>query len=244
MTANNNSLNHDIINNLFKTSTCLTYNPLEPTPAWLYGKELQQEYNRQHSIKFSFIRSKTAKMMQHNYNPDFHYFSDGTLIHNCGPQNFNDNKLNQKFLQQLDKIMTVLKIRNWPVEKIYAPQQQIDHITYTEFLRYISEQALIKHSYKEDLYIEPLPDKKTFVTQCFANGNSLITTSKNTSFPEDIRKIMALFADGQYYIIDGCNRNKILQIQNDYLQDYCRTDADVIPQEYLNILYEIKNQNE
>lgn len=183
--TNTFSLNYEIIAKLFENSVCLTYNPLEPRSAWQYAKELQQNFEKEHNLKYSRVCSQTAKMWQSRYNPKFHYFSDGTLIHNFEPW--------QRDVEKLERILTLLKIRGWPVKKIYAPNEPGDIFRYSEFLRYISEQAFIKYSYTEDLYVESLPEKEDFVKQCFANGNILLTASKNETLPSQYRDFVAFF---------------------------------------------------
>lgn len=236
MTDTQSSLNYKIIEQLFQNSVCLTYNPLEPMAAWQYAKELQRDFEKEHNLKYSRICSKTAKMRQGTYHARFHYFADGTLIHGLEPWKRDDEKLKQ--------ILTILKIRGWPVKKIYAPTEPMDIFRYSDFLRYITEQALIKYGYKEDLYIEPLPRKEDFVKQCFANGNVLLTASKNESLPSQCRDFMAFFADGSCYITKDYNNfhgikncNMMRELRRDYLQHLCYADEEVIPQDYLEAIY-------
>lgn len=231
------SLTYEIIERLFQTAVCITYNPLEPRSAWQYGKELQRDFEKEHHLKNTLICSKTAKLPQKTYHPDFHYFSDGTLIHCYEPWPEDAKKLEQ--------ILTALKIRGLPVKKIYAPEKSIEYFTYSDFLRYISEQSLVKYSYKEDLYIEPLPSKEDFVRTCFANGNILLTAAKDRPFPTFCRDCMALFADGRYYIskdysdmLGVKNHSKINQLQVNYLTDYYSVHEEEIPQDYLDALYQ------
>ena len=236
MTDTKTSLTYEIIERLFQTAVCLTYNPLEPRAAWQYAKELQRDFEKEHNLKYSRIYSKTAKMRQGTYHARFHYFTDGTLIHGLEPWERDAEKLKQ--------ILTILKIRGWPVKKIYAPKEPMDIFRYSDFLRYITEQALIKYSYLEDLYVEPLPKKEDFVKQCFANGNILLTASKNETLPPQCRDFMALFADGSFYIIKDYNNphgvkniNMMRQLRQDYLWSYCHADEEVIPLDYMEALY-------
>ncbi|MBQ7633111.1 MAG: hypothetical protein IJS88_03255 [Alphaproteobacteria bacterium] len=231
-----NSLNYEIIEQLFQNSVCLTYNPLEPRAAWQYAKELQRDFEKEHNLKYSRIYSKTAKLQQSRYNPDFHYFSDGTLIHCLEPW--------ERDAKKLERILTLLKIRGWTVKKIYAPTEPMDIFRYSNFLRHITEQALIKYSYIEDLYAGPLPKKEDFVKQCFANGNILLTASKNEILPPQCRDFMALFADGSCYIIKDYNNphgvkncNMMRRLRQDYLWYYYYADEEVIPQDYMEALY-------
>ena len=242
--TDNNSLNYEIIEQLFQNSACLTYNPLEPMAAWQYAKELQQNFEKEHNLKYSRICSKFAKMRQGQYNARFHYFADGTLVHCSEPQSFSENETNRYGTEDLERIMTALKIRRYPVNKIYGPQNQMDVFYYSDFLRYISSQALLKYSYKEDLYVEPLPNKEDFVRECFANGNILLTASKDELLPPSCREFMALFADGRYYVSEEYrshlgtkNYGKVSRFDADYLLHYCVMAEEYIPQDYLNALY-------
>ena len=169
--TNTKSLNYDIIERLFKDSVCLTYYPLHSVSAWLYSKELQKDFEKKHNLSFSRVCSKSSKMWQRRYNVDFHYFSDGTLIHCCGVVSGDDEKL--------DKIKKNLEVRGWAIKRVYSPQTQMEFFYYSEYLRYISEKALVKYTYTDDLYMEKLPGKEDFVAECFANGNVLLNASKD-----------------------------------------------------------------
>ena len=242
--TNTSQLSYEIIERLFQNSACLTYNPLEPMPAWQYAKELQQDFEKKYNIKRSRVCSKTAKLRQGNYNARFHYFADGTLVHCSEPQSFSKNETYRQGSEDFERIMTALKIRRCPVNKIYGPQNQMDVFHYSDFLRYISTQALLKYSYKEDLYIEPLPNKEDFVRDCFANGNILLTASKDELLPPHCREFMALFADGRYYVSEEYRSHlgvkhygKVSRFDADYLLHYCVMAEEYIPQDYLDALY-------
>lgn len=244
MTDTQSSLNYKIIEQLFQNSVCLTYNPLEPMAAWQYAKELQRDFEKEHNLKYSRICSKTAKLRQGKYNARFHYFADGTLVHCAEPQSFSKNETYRQDAEDLERIMTALQIRHYPVNKIYGPQNQMDIFYYSDFLRYISTQALLKYSYKEDLYVEPLPNKEDFVHDCFANGNILLTASKDELLPPHCREFMALFADGRYYVSEDYrsplgvkNSGKVSRFNADYLLHYCAMAEEYIPQDYLDALY-------
>lgn len=237
MTGTKTSLNYDIINDLLQNSVCLTYNPLEPRSAWQFAKELQQEYEKKYNLKHSSVRSKTAQLFQHNYNPNFHYFSDGTLIHCYEPW--------ERDAKKVKRMMKVLKIRGWQVKRIYAPREPMDIFKYSDFLRYISEQETLKNSYITDLYVEPLPSKEDFVKECFANENVLLTASKDEMLPSYCREFMALFADGRYYVIKDYNNpnsvqnyNKIAGFKYNYMPTYVYANEQIIPQDYLIALYQ------
>ncbi len=235
--TNTKSLNYDIIERLFKDSVCLTYYPLHSVSAWLYSKELQKDFEKKHNLSFSRVCSKSSKMWQRRYNVDFHYFSDGTLIHCCGVVSGDDEKL--------DKIKKILEVRGWEIKRVYSPQTQIEFFYYSEYLRYISEKALVKYTYTDDLYMEKLPSKEDFVAECFANGNVLLNASKDGKIPSQSRDVMALFADGRYYVVkydrntpEGIRiDNQITHIRTDYLSSYYYSEEETIPQDYMDALY-------
>lgn len=225
------SLNHETILRLFKNSVCLTYNPLESMSAFLHVKELEKEFKSK-NIR---VRSKTAKLPISKYNPDFHFFSDGTLIHRC------DAKKDHKKLQ---KIYQLLKANNLTVINEYAPQTQMDYFTYSEMLRFISEQALINYSYKTDLYVEELPSLDSFIEECFANNSILLTASKNEALPAELREYMAFFDNGKVLVSNDYkvekNKEKSKKIKNilsKYSQEYILCNIEYISQDLINSIY-------
>lgn len=226
-----NSLNHETILRLFKNSVCLTYNPLESMSAFLHVKELEKEFKSK-NIR---VRSKTAKLPISKYNPDFHFFSDGTLIHRC------DAKKDHKKLQ---KIYQLLKANNLTVINEYAPQTQMDYFTYSEMLSFISEQALINYSYKTDLYVEELPSLDSFIEECFANNSILLTASKNEALPAELREYVAFFDNGKVLVSDDYkvekNKEKSKKIKNilsKYSQEYILCNIEYISQDLINSIY-------
>lgn len=238
------SLTYEMIERLFETAVCMTYNPLEPRSAWQYGNELLKDFFKQNPQKRGCLCSKTAIFQQDRYNPRFHYFSDGTLIHCSYPQGEKHAEIQENLANELKRILKLLEIRGLPVKKIYAPQNAMDFIYYSEFLRHISEQAFIYYSYKTDLYVEALPEKADFVRECFAGGNVLVTAAKDENLPF-CRDFMALFADGRYYISEkyasrfgSANHGKISLFRQDYLQFYPYCNPQYVPQEYIDALYE------
>lgn len=239
------SLDYVIIQELFAKAVCLTYHPLEPVAALQYAEEIASEYKKEHNVKHVFVRSKNAKIPQGPYAIDFHYFTDGTLIHCCEPCDYKDEDLKAQIEAKKQRIYTLLKLRGYPIKRVYSPQSQRDFFTYHDMLRYISERALLEYSYKTDLYVEPLASKADFVKECFSNGNILLTASKDEKFPFDCRKFMALFANGRYFVSEDYldsmgikNVQKVYQLKKDYMREYCFTQVDKVPQDYINALYE------
>ena len=225
------SLDHETILRLFKNSVCLTYNPLEPMSAFLHVKELEKK-SKSKNIR---VCSKTAKLPIDKYNPDFHYFSNGTLIHCC------DVKKDHKKLQ---RIYQLLKTNNLPIKKEYSPQTQMDFFTYSELLRFITEQAMINYSYKTDLYVEELPSISNFIDECFANNNVLLTASKNEIIPIELRNDLAIFAGGKVFVSENCSKQtnkekseKIRRLFFEYSDKFVLCSIEYVPQSYIDALY-------
>lgn len=186
-------------------------------------------------MKLFCVCSKTAKLPISKYNTDFHYFSNGTLIHCC------DAKKDHKKLQ---KIYQLLKANNLTVINEYAPQTQMDYFTYSEMLRFISEQALINYSYKTDLYVEELPSLDSFIEECFANNSILLTASKNEALPAELREYVAFFDNGKVLVSDDYkvekNKEKSKKIKNilsKYSQEYILCNIEYISQDLINSIY-------
>lgn len=235
MTDKTDSLSYEIIEQLLQNSVCLTYNPLEPRSAWQYGMQLKRDYGRQHGGKEARLCSKNAKLWIDAYMPKFHYFSDGTLIYDFWAQNPSP---------LLNAIMRLLKIRGLDVKKIYAPKDKLETFEYNRFMRYISEQALLKYPYTEDLYTAPFPSKEDLVRECFYADNVLLTAAKEENLAPDCRRYMALFADGRYFVskdyarhLGTKNHGKIMQFQDEH-RSYIYQRRETVPQEYIDALYE------
>lgn len=238
------SLNHVIIEELFKNSVCLTYDPLENDTVWHYAKQLMEEYQKTHNVKHVRVYSASAQIRKGRYNTDFHYFSDGTLIHCCDICSANEEQ-KRKAEKKLQRIYDFLKIRGCPIKKVYGPQTSMDFFSYSDMVRYISDRALQLCSHLEDLYVEALPYKQKFVDECFAGGNILLTACKDENLPSECSEFMALFADGKFFISEDYasrlgtkNQGKVYHIKYDYLSQYPYCAEQYIPQEYINALYE------
>ena len=244
MTDIQSPLNYEIIEKLFKDSVCLTYDPMESSSAWQYYKQLAEEYKKEHNVKYVRACSKTAKIGKGRYNTDFHYFSDGTLVHCCDICSTNEEH-KRKAEAKLQRIINLLKIRGYQVKKIYGPQKPMDFFSYSDMMRHISERALQIYSYIDDLSVEDIPNIPDFVKECFAGGNVLLTACKDENLPAEFRKFAALFADGKFFISEDYasrlgtgNNGKIYNLKYDYLASYPYCAEQFVPQEYINALYE------
>ncbi len=228
-------LTYDIIERLFQTAVCLTYNPTEPMAAWQYAKQIQTDFMKLNGVKRCLLVSKTAKLWQRSYHPRFHYFSDGSLLF---PRYLKENGAPQ----ELENIIRLLKIRGNNITKIYAPQEQIDFFAFDKMLRYVSEQAWQHYPYLSDLTVEPFPSKEEFVAECFTGNNILLTASKDENIEPSCRNYLALFADGRFFVSDfykktqTSNFAKIAQFENEY-QSFLRMQIEYVPQDYIEALY-------
>lgn len=235
MTDNNLSLNSKTIEKLFANGVCLTYSPYESAKAYDYANKLKHDFLQKYkSVKHVQLCSKTAEIPQAKYNPAFHYFSDGTLIHCCY-----ENEL------LLGRIMKMLQLRNYKICCTYAPKSDFEYMEYSDFLRKISEHALQAYPLQDDLYVTELPEKEIFVSDCFKNGNILLTADKSQLFPADCRSCMALFADGRYYVSENFsgrlgaqNSSKVHIFRQKLMQNYCYCEMQYVPQQYIDALYE------
>ena len=228
-------LTYEIIERLFQTAVCLSYNPTEPMSAWQYAKQIQADFMKINAVKRCRLVSKTAKLWQRSYHPRFHYFSDGSLLF---PRYLKENGAPQ----ELENILRLLKIRGYNVVKIYAPQEQIDFFAFDKMLRYVSEQAWQHYPYVSDLTVEPFPSKEKFVAECFTDNNILLTASKDENVEPSCRKYLALFADGRFFVSDSykmtqtSNFAKITQFENEH-QAFLRMQLEYVPQDYIEALY-------
>ena len=236
MTEKTFSLNYEIIEQLFQNSVCLSYNPTEPMRAWQYAKELETDFKKQNNVKRCRVVSKTAKIWQRSYHPRFHYFSDGSLL-------FPRYLAEKGALEELDNVKHLLKIRGYKINKIYAPQTQIEFFTFDKMLRFVSEQAWVHYPFIDDLSVEPFPNKEDFVQECFVNGNILLTASKHENVFPACRQYLAVFADGRFFVaenygrrVETANFSKILQFENKN-QNFLRTELEYVPQDYIDALY-------
>lgn len=238
MTDTFTDLNENTIAALFERGECLTFDPLEPMEAFKFAKKLEREHQKKKPDSPALILSKTARFFPDGgYTPPFHYFSDGTLLHRFYSEN--EKKMGLK------RITDFLSLHDCKVTRIYGPKGIIDR-EYDAFLRDISAFARQKHPCRTDLYAASLPDRETFVRDCFENGNVLLTACKAENIDPEYRKILALFADGRFFVSDKyADRTGI----NDPLKIYdfkheCREKHFVflqrvyVPESHLDALYD------
>ena len=110
MTDANFTQNDLSIETLFNNGVCLTYNPYLPNDAFRYIRDKEREYRQKNHVENVLIKSK-AELGCRGVLSNFHYFSNGILIHNFDESKEKDKKL-------LKKVLKLLEIRNLPVLKI------------------------------------------------------------------------------------------------------------------------------
>lgn len=214
---------------LFQDGICLTYNPCESVD---YKNIIEKEV----LLKNTWVTSKIAKLSFDNYHVPFHYFSNGILIHAFDPTK--DNSANFK------RIEKILFTRGYKIEKVYGPQKQIDFFAYSEFLRKISDYALIKYPLEQNIIFESIPNKNIFIKNCFKNGNILLTASKYEHVSESCRSYVALFEDGSFYASDRYKTGSLVfnpRLPVDFKfanRQYFYLQLKYIPQDYLDGLYQ------
>ena len=214
-----------IIDKLFKNGICLTYNPTGSRAGRDYERKLKKEYSEQHSDINTQIVSKTAKLRIPEAYSRFQYFSNGVLIHSYPPDKS----------EYIERIKIMLAIKKLPLSEIYGPYSNKVVKLYQDFIEQIGIEAQNRYNPQEDLSIEPLPDIKTFVEDCFANNNILLTASKSENLHSFFRREFALFADGRFVVAKGSSM-MWCYFRDDYPQYICLY-PQTVPQEYIDALY-------
>ena len=216
---------------LFKNGVCMTYNPFEPRGATHYAIELKNEYCRQNNVKHALVKSK-AELSTGMLCPKFHYFSDGLLIH----------RFMDKEEAALQRVLKMFAIRNLPIRKIYALAQIFDYWRAENYMRNLSDRANLLYPYRNDIKIAPLPKLEEFIKDCFANGNILLSASKEENIDPNVRNCVALFADGRYYVSDQYSmiqryNDKNIKIFRKEHKEYVFLEEVYVPREYIVALY-------
>lgn len=233
MTDTKFPLNDITVDELFNNGVCLTYQPFEDMIAFTHAKELEREYTKNHNGAKCYVVSKTATMAPKSL-PRFHFFSNGILIHNGIEQP-----------EQLRRIKKVLELRGYEIKKEYAPNKNnlAEFFYIGNVINIISREAKIRYNYLTDFEVKPLPDRKTFVENCFKNCGVLLTASKAENIEPEYRKMLALFEDGSYFISDNYiggksafNRN-MERIFWEKHPDYVYLNPIYVPSDYINALY-------
>ena len=233
MTDTRFPLNDIAIDELFNNGVCLTYQPFEDMPAFVHAKELEKEYAKNNGGAKCYAVSRTAILAPYGL-PRFHFFSNGVLIHNAIEQP-----------EYLKRIKRVLELRGYEIKKEYAPDKnnQAEFFYIGNIINMISREAKIRYSYFTDLEVKPLPDKKTFVENCFKNSGVLLTASKDEQIDSEYRKMLALFEDGSYFISDdyagsksAFNKNKEKMFRQNH-PNYVYLESVYVPSDYIKALY-------
>lgn len=210
------------VEKLFNEGTCLTFDPR------LSNTYCDAVRNVPANV---WATSSIAKLSLEKLNPPFHYFSNGVLIHSF----YNKNDVSVK-LKQIEKIISS---KGYKIKTVYGPQNAMEFIYYSDFLQTISTTAIIKYSVDTNIQYEPIPDKKTFVKNCFKNGNILLTASES----EKYRQCLALFENGDFFVSDKyrvgnsiCDPNLPTNFKHSGKYEFFLT-LRYVPQEYIDALY-------
>ena len=111
----------------------------------------------------------------------------------------------------------------------------IDRLAFSKYSEYEA---------KNEFEVKALPSEDEFVEECFANGNILLTASKDEKIKPEYRSDLALFADGKFYV---SNRLRVDGERDDAHRVYvfrwleCKTRVTpkpiYVPQSYIDKLY-------
>lgn len=229
MTDTNFNLSPNTINDLFANGKCLTFYFLESSDVFSYAMDKKRKFEKQ-TGKNAIIKSKTSVMPQVNFNKNFHFFSNGVLILATTSKN------------KIENIKRAIKLHGFEIKEICGPKKPIDEIYLDMFLHDIHNEALKRYSHQEDIFIEAIPDIKTFVENLFVPGNECLTASKNEILDPKYRDYMAVFANGRV-IVSKEKTNGIFST-SDYLDfrydnpDYVALEYEYVPHEYLEAIYQ------
>lgn len=226
------SLTQETLEKLFQDGICLTFRPFGAT----YFKsimEKEHDYKIKYNIKFTWHLYKLATIPLEW--PSFVFFSNGVLIPRFSPT--------KDYSLKLEKIKRALSLHGYKITKIFEPAQ--DEIPdFTEFLKKIEEYAFTQYPAEKNLEIIPLPDKDSFVKDCFKNGNILLTASKFEQIDPSCRQYLALFEDGSFFVsndYEGGNSINDPSMTYDFgtkYNQYVYFKRKYVPQDYLEALYE------
>ncbi len=229
MTDTNFNLSPNTINDLFANGKCLTFYFLESSDVFSYAMDKQSEFEKQ-TGKNAIIKSKTSVMPQVNFNKNFHFFSNGVLI------------LATTSKKKIKNIKRAIALHGFEIKEIYGPKKPVDEIYLDMFLHDIHKEALKRYSHQEDIFIEAIPDIKTFVENLFIPGNECLTASKNEILDPKYRDYMAVFANGR--VIVSREKTDSIFSTSDHLDfrydnpDYVALEYEYVPHEYLEAIYQ------
>lgn len=227
-------LTEQTLEKLFQDGVCLTFNPIGAT-YWRSVLEKEREYKTKNNVKHTWVVPTLATLPLEQYNVPFHFFSNGILIHTFNPT--------KDYSVKLEKIKKALLFHGYKVTKIYGPQIQFDIFAYSEFLQKISKYAYAQYPSEQNFKITAIPDKSSFLKECFANKNVLLTASKYEHIDPACRKYLALFDNGMFFVsIDYKGGNDINDPSTTYdfsfnYNQYVYLKRLYVPQDYIDALY-------
>lgn len=224
------------IEQLFNNGYCLTFNPMLIKTVWQreHSKVLNFEKANPHQ-DYVLINKKSPIVLNFC---DFHYFSDGTLIHCLAPS--------APYKQEkLENIMRLLSFHGYTVKRILAPFTDDERMDYFSLIYYISRAAEEKYTDFSDLEVAKLPDKETFVSSCFANGNILLNACVSELMHPNFWDVAAIFADGRYILPDKYTKQSDFygthlqkRFEAKYRERHVLLTPQYVPQDYFDALYE------
>lgn len=229
MTDTNFNLSPETIKNLFNKGKCLTFYFLESSDVFSYAMDKKRKFEKQ-TGKNAIIKSKTSVMPQVNFNKGFHFFSNGVLILATTSKN------------KIKNIKRAIKLNGFEIKEIYGPKKPEDEMYFDIFLHDIHNEAVKHYPHQEDIFIEAMPDIKTFVENLFIPGNECLTASKNEILDPKYRNYMAVFANGR--VIVSRERTNSIFSTSDHLDfrydnpDYVALEYEYVPHEYLEAIYQ------
>ncbi len=228
-------LNQETLERLFQEGVCLTFQPFGQD-YWKSILDKEYQYRLKNNLKQTWIVQKYNPLSLEQYNIPFHFFSNGVLIHAFNPAK--DNSL------RLTKIKRALEFHGYKIKKIFGPQIQFDLFAYNEFLQKISKYAYTQYTPEQNFEIVPLPDKETFLKNCFKNNNILLTASKYEKINPSCRQYLALFENGMFFVStnykggNAINDPSVIYDFSMKYNQYVYLRRLYVPQDYIRALYQ------
>ena len=225
---------YQLTDKLLAEGDCLTYRWLKPKQEklWKQTGVLREEYLKDHPEEVCFVRNRRFPLTVVNSN--FHYFSNGVLVHCFSPQNAP---------KRIERVRKMLAYYGYEVKQIYGPEEKSEIIKYYEILLDISEQTDKIEVDINDLELVSYKNPAEFIKYCFIKDSILLTAAKDATFIPERRQYVALFDNGLLVV------SKDYKEQNSFrgfepADHFIRCnrhlpmlEAIYVPQAYLDALY-------
>ncbi|MBQ8785970.1 MAG: hypothetical protein IJZ59_08050 [Alphaproteobacteria bacterium] len=198
----------------------------------LVSRNFMSEYfDLKRDNKFGQITSKMSPFVLERM--DIALFEDGTLYHEW---NINDD--------MLKRFVKIVENKGYKVTSIKKTNDLLGSGYSSIFMENVSRICTEKTDPKQDLEVQSLPSIKEFLQKVFSGNNICITASKFEKIAPQCRDYLALFDDGHFFVSEKYDRynniydnRKISKFRKQYPQ-YVYFKAEVIPQEYLDAIYQ------